>query len=62
MMNIDDYGMNGKMEYKFVACGHDFFYQEHIIEKKGREREREMTTYLIKIPVFTHTSLVTKLF
>ena len=25
MMNIDDYGMNGKMEYKFVACGHDFF-------------------------------------
>ena len=25
MMNIEDYGMNGKMECKFVACGHDFF-------------------------------------
>ena len=29
MMNIDDYGMNGKMECKFVACGHDFFPGAH---------------------------------
>ena len=32
--------------------------QEHIIEKKGRGREREMTTHLIKMPVLTHTSHV----
>ena len=25
MMNIHDYGINGKMECKFVICGHDFF-------------------------------------
>ena len=35
-------------------------YQERIIEKKGRGRECETTTHLIKIPVFTHTSRVTK--
>ena len=31
MMNIDDYmyGMNGKMECKFVACVHDFFPGAH---------------------------------
>ena len=35
-------------------------YQERIIEKKGRGRERETTTHLIKFPVFTHASRVTK--
>ena len=34
--------------------------QERIIEKKGRGRERETTTHLIKFPVFTHASRVTK--
>jgi hypothetical protein len=34
-------------------------FQELIIEKKGRGRERETTTHLIKIPVFTHASRVT---
>lgn len=29
--------------------------QECIIEKEGRDREHEMTTDLIKIPVLTHT-------
>ena len=36
------------------------YFQERIIEKKGRGRERETTTHLIKIPVFTHASRVTK--
>ena len=40
--------------YKF------YIHQEHIIEKKGRGRERETTTHLIKFPVFTHASRVTK--
>ena len=35
--------------------------QERIIEIKGRGREREMTTHLIKIPVLTHASCITKL-
>ena len=33
--------------------------QERIIEKKGRGREHETTTHLIKFPVFTHASRVT---
>ena len=34
--------------------------QERIIEKKGRGRERETTTHLIKSQIFTHASRVTK--
>jgi hypothetical protein len=34
--------------------------QERIIKKEGRGRERETTTHLIKITVFTHASRVTK--
>ncbi len=45
-----------------VAWGEANFqlYQERIIEKKGRGRERETTTHLIKIQIFTHASRVTK--
>ena len=44
----------------FVYDVWNALHQERIIEKKGRGRERETTTHLIKFPVFTHASRVTK--
>jgi hypothetical protein len=51
------------VKYCTITCMcpcHATYHQECIIEKEGRGREREMTTHLVKIPVFTHTSRVTK--
>ena len=35
-------------------------YQEHIMREKVRGEEHDMTTHLIRLYVFTHTSCVTK--
>ena len=48
------------VNFKFGNCEHICIWQECIMRKEERGEERDMTTHLIKIQIFTHASRVTK--
>ena len=37
-----------------------YMYQEQVMKKEGRGKERALTTHLIKFRIYTHVSSITK--